>query len=498
MKNLLRLSVAFAGLSLGLSPTLAQGYINPPIYSPGIINQVGGTTINTVVAASYNHPTDLRIYNLGTITTWNITLPTPPYDGQSISLGCQFAVTTINWLTTDGSAIGPGLPITCGANSNLSVQYSSVYNTWRYSQAGTLTNFIPLGTGVSAALAQPAVGSGGLLLSSVLPSASSSVQGTGIPGLDGNLLGYMFYSAPTTSAQSLLPNLRLQKVENYTGGTYGATESALWVLDYSSPTGKNFNWSILSELHNYTDTGVSAAENVAVNGTAYKQFKGGYVYVGQVGPTWGSNFVCNDQTATVNPVASCIGSELDSYAAVGAGTDTAKARVGLQIVMGVAGGTDTGVHFGRAILMQAGNGGVIDAAIELDNAASNTTFLLRGDGSEQISSNYGHWSANNYGKGLVVLPETNGTVIPAIGISDLNGTNFFAMANVSGALTFSSMPALGDSSTGAVVILQLSSTGQALYGTTSLPSVTTGTPTASLCINASNQIIKKTTAGSCV
>lgn len=34
--------------------------------------------------------------------------------------------------------------------------------------------------------------------------------------------------------------------------------------------------------------------------------------------------------------------------------------------------------------------------------------------------------------------------------------------------------------------------------TITLPNVTTGTPSASLCINASNQIIKKTTAGSCV
>ena len=127
-------------LALALAPGLAlaqQGYINPPIYATGVINVVPTSPVtNTTVAASFNHPTNLNLYPIGAITTWNITLPNPPWDGQIIQLTCRYAITTLNLLTTDGSTIG-SYPTTCTTpNTSFQLQFSSVYNSWLSSAGG--------------------------------------------------------------------------------------------------------------------------------------------------------------------------------------------------------------------------------------------------------------------------------------------------------------------------------------------------------------------------
>jgi hypothetical protein len=59
----------------------------------------------------------------------------------------------------------------------------------------------------------------------------------------------------------------------------------------------------------------------------------------------------------------------------------------------------------------------------------------------------GNWSSFNYGKGLYVSAAA-GATNPAIGISDLNGTNNWAIVNSAGTLQFAAMPAITDSTTG--------------------------------------------------
>lgn len=58
----------------------------------------------------------------------------------------------------------------------------------------------------------------------------------------------------------------------------------------------------------------------------------------------------------------------------------------------------------------------------------------------------GGWSANNYGKGMYVA-STGATTNPAIGISDANGTNNWAICNNNNAFVVAQMPAITDSAT---------------------------------------------------
>jgi hypothetical protein len=78
----------------------------------------------------------------------------------------------------------------------------------------------------------------------------------------------------------------------------------------------------------------------------------------------------------------------------------------------------------------------------------------------------GNWSSFNFGKGLYVSGAA-GATNPAIGISDLNGTNNWAINNSSGSLQFSTMPAITDSTTPPGVRMTLDASGNLLVGTTS-------------------------------
>jgi len=282
----------------------------------------------------------------------------------------------------------------------------------------------------------------------LFPGLGVNVQGSGVPGQDVSgcstlaACGIFDYSAPGNVTAAATPLLRLQRVSSYSGGTAGEPVKTLWVLDYTSPHGSYYDWPLTSQMYNETPASL-ATQNVAINGTAFKQFPSGST--APIGATWGGNFVCSDLTGVVNPAASCIGAEVDSYAVAGSGTDANRQRVGLQIALG-PNTTDTGVHFGRALLIGAGNGGIIDNAIEVDMSGGANSFLVNGNGATTITSGAGTWSRYNVGKQLIVTTPA-GATNPGIGISDLNQSNFWDVANYAGDLQIQAMPALSDSTT---------------------------------------------------
>jgi hypothetical protein len=83
----------------------------------------------------------------------------------------------------------------------------------------------------------------------------------------------------------------------------------------------------------------SSAGSVSFASTATgAQTAAGWVMDISVGPSWASNFNCTDQTQENDPIASCIGSEIDIYSIVGT-TDANNQRVGANIA---ASGGETG------------------------------------------------------------------------------------------------------------------------------------------------------------
>lgn len=130
------------GLGIGWSIGLAQaqtpnGYINPPVYGTGLIPESKSGTVTTTIVPSQNHPVNLVVYNIAAITTWTILLPNPPFDGQFITISCTTSVATLIILSTDGSALASGIPNSCAATANVTLQWSSTYNTWYVAGGGS-------------------------------------------------------------------------------------------------------------------------------------------------------------------------------------------------------------------------------------------------------------------------------------------------------------------------------------------------------------------------
>jgi hypothetical protein len=169
------------------------------------------------------------------------------------------------------------------------------------------------------------------------PNFSRSVQGTGIPGIDG---GHLFlWNRP----QGFDPASTLRVDRHVPDGSGEATHTykALWALGSTGPHNAGYEWTITGELHNRA-LASTGAQNVAVNGTIFKEPNG----IGPIGPSWAGNFNCVDMTSEADPVASCIGAEID-VSAQSPTTDRNRQRVGLQISTGGV----PGAHTGYGILM---------------------------------------------------------------------------------------------------------------------------------------------------
>jgi hypothetical protein len=119
------------------------------------------------------------------------------------------------------------------------------------------------------------------------PNFSRSVQGSGLPGVDG---GHVFlWNRP--EAFDPAPTLRVDRHVPEGSGEATHTYKALWALGSSGPHNAGYEWTITGELHNRA-LASTGAQNVAVNGTIFKEANG----LGPVGPSWAGNFNCVDTT----------------------------------------------------------------------------------------------------------------------------------------------------------------------------------------------------------
>lgn len=155
---------------------------------------------------------------------------------------------------------------------------------------------------------------------------SASVQSTGLNGIDGDqfFIFKEYTDAPGVGGHpsSEIAVLRVQRHADYTGGTFGNVENAIWARHTVEADVENFEWSILAQLENHA----TAGENVALYARADKR--------SGAGPTWAATYALQDYNT--NPASGAVGLEIGMFAN---GTDSNSARVGLDVV---AGKRDTG------------------------------------------------------------------------------------------------------------------------------------------------------------
>jgi hypothetical protein len=105
------------------------------------------------------------------------------------------------------------------------------------------------------------------------------------------------------------------------------------------------------------------------------------------------------------------------------------------------------------------------ANARLGIGTSSPSYTLDVAGVSRITAG-GGWSAGNYGKQLyITTPLFNSN--PCIGLSDASGSNNWAIANNSGALVFTQMPAFTDGSTANTERMRIDSSGNVGIGTPS-------------------------------
>jgi len=97
--------------------------------------------------------------------------------------------------------------------------------------------------------------------------------------------------------------------------------------------------------------------------------------------------------------------------------------------------------------------------IGIGNGNTNPAGLLH----LRTPNNANYWSSNNFGINLVI----DGPHHNSIGFLDAGSANPIAITNISGSLTFSKMPALGDVSTAPTYLMSVVNTGNVGIGTTS-------------------------------
>jgi len=190
---------------------------------------------------------------------------------------------------------------------------------------------------------------GGLVPVNGTPFADS-VQATGLNGIQSKqFFIYKQYTDPPGTAgthpSTEVSVLRVQRVANYTGGTAGNVENAIWGIHTVNANVANYEWTILGELHN----NATAGENVAVVGSAYKN---------AAGPTWAADFILTDNNGA-DPIHGSVGVEIDLLAN---GTDANGGRCILDAI-GLKNGSGTSPTISNGIRVRPG-----DASTTLTNA----------------------------------------------------------------------------------------------------------------------------------
>src|ERR1017187_1376478 len=223
-------------------------------------------------------------------------------------------------------------------------------------------------------------GSGFVPLGVQFPGLSSSVLGTGYPGLllpstSATNSTWFIQQTPTTSAAEQSNALFLQRnTLAYSGGVSGTVPSPLLIQNYSGRNNTSWNSNIASTMNNQS---LNSGNNQNTAGLFYA-LKQNSTGGGEVGATFGINSYGWDQQPTVNPAVLLIGAEIAAFTSAGGGTDTSANRVALAITGGVPNATDAGVHIGTAIQIGTVGGATIDRGQSFYAGTYGTLFATRG------------------------------------------------------------------------------------------------------------------------
>jgi hypothetical protein len=198
------------------------------------------------------------------------------------------------------------------------------------------------------------------------------------------------------------------------------------------------------------------SSNIAANGTLFSTGSGIGLSIansGFIGKNLSVGGVTTLNTANANSISA--GTLFDN---------------GNRVITNLTINTANGIIESGAI---AGPGGTITISqILIDNVVSNittqaatgnavntvyTAALLKSVGGVINSAN-SPWSAQNLGKQLI-LTSPGGNNNPALGFTDINGANLWAISAEAGTLQFSAMPNINDTTSPSNTILTLSNTG---------------------------------------
>ncbi|MGV2130491.1 tail fiber domain-containing protein [Agrobacterium vitis] len=223
-----------------------------------------------------------------------------------------------------------------------------------------------------------------------LPGWSANIQGTGVPGLDGK--HWMLWNKP--KAPDPTTTMRVDRHAAYSGGTSGNVTSAFWSNCSASASVVNFEWC----GRFFMDNSAIGGQNLALNAVAQRYATSG--------PTWSTNFLCQQLDGVANPTASCIGSEYDI---VGNGTDKNRQRIGLQMVVArpPSGGVDAHAYAAfwttperkavwDNILVADGSGGTYGNGIDLSKGAFSGSALALGPSQKLAFDAMGGSTFNRY------------------------------------------------------------------------------------------------------
>ena len=151
----------------------------------------------------------------------------------------------------------------------------------------------------------------------------------------------------------------------------------------------------------------------------------------QLGYAAGGNFVCNDQTGTIEPSGPCVGVEIDNYWKPGVGTDPNQQRVVLQLAWGGDPTPSTSAdHIATGILFGGQDAATMDVAIRLESylggaygtvldttGATVTNFVINATGATLDGA--GNFVAASYAAGTSVGLSCSGS--PTSSFASVNG-----------------------------------------------------------------------------
>lgn len=225
------------GTAALLSPAASQAQVNPPAWQTGYMYVNGGTTVNTNIPnpTPYNL-TNLNIIASANITTWNVTLPSIPFDGQVITISQGVStVGTTNVIAPAGFTV----------NSTGQGAYQFITNQAKWVS-------VQLAAGSVTVMGLPTVATIAAL-AALSPATSSAYLTDSIRG--GNVFNWVAGSFTTQVTNDPGQGVYVALASDPTGAT-GA-----WVRQYEDAVNLTW-WGLIS------DPTFASAPAIAANSTA--------------------------------------------------------------------------------------------------------------------------------------------------------------------------------------------------------------------------------------